>query len=190
MKKNLFSITIMALTIMMMSACKSKPVESTENEGTATTATVTLTPEHVEALVNADWDAVPKELLDSMGFVALKSFKQEAQEAQNDNLQYYFGKGASVELDEEGILQKVDVSDENAIVLHLTAESVAYGSIAFRNEADYNDFVAKAQAFIENKKSAGEEEYMEFEAAGKDTDGADDGYESGKWYFVYFTGTM
>ena len=180
----IFSILALA-AIVMVSACKSKPAENTEQP--KETAVVNLHPEDLEVLVNADWDAVPQGLLNNIGIKPLNSFKQEVKDAQCDNLQYYYGNGASVELDKEGQPVKIASDDENAVVVYLTAESVAYGTIAFRNEADYNEFMKKANAIKESKEKAGEELDMEFEGKGKNTEGDETGYEKDKWYFVYFT---
>ena len=136
MKKNAILSVIVLAVVVMMSACKSKPADNANAEQQESTTTAALTPEGLISLVNAEWDAVPQDLLDSMGVKALKSFKEEVKDAQVDNLQYYFGRGASVELDNEGQPVKITADDENAIVIYLTAESVAYGSIAFRSEAD------------------------------------------------------
>lgn len=184
MKKVFLSLTIVALAAIGMSACKSKTAEPTDKaEKAETTAAVNITSENLAALIDADWDAVPQTLLDSMGIKVLKSFKEEAKEAQCDNVQYYYGKGATVEIDEEGITKKVTADDNHAVVIHLTAESVASGYIAFRSEADYNDFMKKAP------KKTGEEEGLEFEFNGNG-DEADwlwsSGYEKGKWYIVEF----
>lgn len=183
--KNKFFFSIISLAIVaMMSACKSKPADNANAEQQESAATVALTPESLISLVNAEWDAVPQDLLDSMGIKALKSFKQEVKDAQVDNLQYYFGRGASVELDNEGQPVKITADDENAIVIYLTAESVAYGSIAFRSEADYNEFMKKANAFSEK---AGEEPEMEFTESGKNTEEDNPGFEKDKWFFVDYT---
>ena len=187
MKKNAIISMIVLAVIVMMSACKSKPTDNANAEqpkDTDTTAVASITPENMVALVNAEWDAVPQDLLDAMGIKVLKSFKEEVKEAQNDNLQYYFGRGASVELDNEGQPVKITADDENAIVIYLTAESVAYGSIAFRSEADYNEFMKKANAFSEK---AGEEPEMEFTESGKNTEEDIPGFEKDKWFFVDFT---
>lgn len=183
--KNKFLFTIISLAIVaMMSACKSKPADNANAEQQEGAATAALTPEGLISLVNAEWDAVPQDLLDSMGVKALKSFKEEVKDAQVDNLQYYYGRGASVELDNEGQPVKITADDENAIVIYLTAESVAYGSIAFRSEADYNEFMKKANAFSEK---AGEEPEMEFTDSGKNTEEDNPGFEKDKWFFVDFT---
>jgi hypothetical protein len=58
---------------------------------------------------------------------------------------------------------------------------VAYGSIAFRNEADYNEFAKKVKDIKPNEDGEG----MEFEAIGKDPEMS--GYEKDKWFFVNFT---
>lgn len=183
--KNKFFFSIISLAIVaMMSACKSKPADNANAEQQESAATAVLTPEGLISLVNAEWEAVPQDLLDSMGVKALKSFKEEVKDAQVDNLQYYFGRGASVELDNEGQPVKITADDENAIVIYLTAESVAYGSIAFRSEADYNEFMKKANAFSEK---AGEEPEMEFTDSGKNTEEDNPGFEKDKWFFVDFT---
>jgi len=181
--KILFAVISLAI-VAMMSACKSKPADNTNAEQQESTATAALTPEGLISLVNAEWDAVPQDLLDSIGVKTLKSFKEEVKDAQVDNLQYYFGRGASVELDNEGQPVKITADDENAIVIYLTAESVAYGSIAFRSEADYNEFMKKANAFSEK---AGEEPEMEFTDSGKNTEEDNPGFEKDKWFFVDFT---
>ena len=184
MKKNAILSVIVLAVVVMMSACKSKPADNANAEQQESAATAVLTPEGLISLVNAEWDAVPQDLLDSMGVKALKSFKEEVKDAQVDNLQYYFGRGASVELDNEGQPVKITADDENAIVIYLTAESVAYGSIAFRSEADYNEFMKKANAFSEK---AGEEPEMEFTDSGKNTEEDNPGFEKDKWFFVDFT---
>ncbi len=182
MKKIILSLTITALAAFCVSACKPKTAEPTEKaESTKATTTVNLTSDNLKSLIDADdWGAVPQALLDSMGIKMLNSFKQEVKDAQCDVLQYYYGKGASVELDKEGELTKVTANDEHAVVLYLTAESVAYGTIAFRSEADYNDFVKKVT------QKPGTEEGLEFEAQGKNTEEMT-GYEAGKWFIVGFT---
>lgn len=183
--KNKFLFTVISLAIVaMMSACKSKPADNANAEQQESTTTAALTPEGLISLVNAEWDAVPQGLLDSMGVKVLKSFKEEVKDAQVDNLQYYFGRGASVELDNEGQPVKITADSENAIVIYLTAESVAYGTIAFSSEADYNEFIKKADAF---KEKAGEEPDMEFTGNGKNTEDDNPGYEKDKWFFVDFT---
>ena len=183
--KNKFLFTVISLAIVaMMSACKSKPADNANAEQQESTATAVLTPEGLISLVNAEWDAVPQDLLDSIGVKTLKSFKEEVKDAQVDNLQYYFGRGASVELDNEGQPVKITADSEDAIVIYLTAESVAYGSIAFRSEADYNEFMKKANAFSEK---AGEEPEMEFTGSGKNTEEDNPGFEKDKWFFVDFT---
>lgn len=183
--KNKFLFTVITLAIVaMMSACKSKPADNANAEQQESTTTAALTPEGLISLVNADWDAVPQDLLDSMGVKVLNTFKKEEKEAQVDNLQYYYGRGASVELDNEGQPVKITADSENAIVIYLTAESVAYGVIAFRSEADYNEFIKKAEAF---KEKAGEEPDMEFTGNGKNTEDDNPGYEKDKWFFVDFT---
>ena len=183
--KNKILFTVISLAIVaMMSACKSKPADNANAEQQESTTTAALTPEGLISLVNAEWDAVPQDLLDSMGVKVLNTFKKEEKEAQVDNLQYYYGRGASVELDNEGQPVKITADDENAIVIYLTAESVAYGSIAFRSEADYNEFMKKANAFSEK---AGEEPEMEFTDSGKNTEEDNPGFEKDKWFFVDFT---
>ena len=184
--KNKFLFSIISLDIVaMVSACKSKPAEPAEkSDDAAKTELVSITPENIVALVDAEWDAVPQDLLDNMGVKALKSFKEEVKDAQCDNLQYYFGRGASVELDKEGQPVKIAADEENAVVIYLTAESAAYGTIAFSSEADYDEFMKKADAF---KEKAGEEPDMEFTANGKNTEGDNPGYEKDKWFFVDFT---
>ena len=184
MKKNAILSVIVLAVVVMMSACKSKPADNANAEQQESTTTAALTPEGLISLVNADWDAVPQGLLDSMGVKVLNTFKKEEKEAQVDNLQYYYGRGASVELDNEGQPVKITADDENAIVIYLTAESVAYGSIAFRSEADYNEFMKKANAFSEK---AGEEPEMEFTDSGKNTEEDNPGFEKDKWFFVDFT---
>jgi uncharacterized protein YcfL len=184
MKKNAILSVIVLAVVVMMSACKSKPADNANAEQQESAATAVLTPEGLISLVNAEWDAVPQDLLDSMGVKVLKSFKEEVKDAQVDNLQYYYGRGASVELDNEGQPVKITADDENAIVIYLTAESVAYGSIAFRSEADYNEFMKKANAFSEK---AGEEPEMEFTDSGKNTEEDNPGFEKDKWFFVDFT---
>ena len=184
MKKNAILSVIVLAVVVMMSACKSKPADNANAEQQESTTTAALTPEGLISLVNAEWDAVPQDLLDSMGVKVLNTFKKEEKEAQVDNLQYYYGRGASVELDNEGQPVKITADDENAIVIYLTAESVAYGSIAFRSEADYNEFMKKANAFSEK---AGEEPEMEFTDSGKNTEEDNPGFEKDKWFFVDFT---
>ena len=184
MKKNAILSVIVLAVVVMMSACKSKPADNANAEQQESAATAALTPEGLISLVNAEWDAVPQDLLDSMGVKVLNTFKKEEKEAQVDNLQYYYGRGASVELDNEGQPVKITADDENAIVIYLTAESVAYGSIAFRSEADYNEFMKKANAFSEK---AGEEPEMEFTGSGKNTEEDNPGFEKDKWFFVDFT---
>lgn len=180
MKK--YTMIMIAVAAFIFAACNSKPAANQEKaETTETAATASVTPEKIKALVDAEWDSVPQAVLDDLGFKALKLFKQEVKDAQCDNLQYYFGKGASVELDNEGQLTKSAADDDNAIIVHITAESVAYGSIAFRNEADYNDFVKKIEGIKPNEEGEG----MEFEAIGKDPEM--NGYEKDKWFFVNFT---
>lgn len=181
MKKNAILSVIVLAVVVMMSACKSKPADNANAEQQESAATAALTPEGLISLVNADWDAVPQDLLDSMGVKVLNTFKKEEKEAQVDNLQYYYGRGASVELDNEGQPVKITADSENAIVIYLTAESVAYGVIAFRSEADYNEFMKKANAFSEK---AGEEPDMEFTGNGKNTEDENPGYEKDKWFFV------
>lgn len=186
MKKSLISMTVVALAAFIMAACESKPAAPKEEaEKTEAVAQTNLTPESIKALIDADWDAVPQELLDTMGIKTLKAFKQEVKEAQNDNLQYYFGQGATVEIDEEGMATKITIDGENAVVIHLTAESVAYGSIAFSNEADYKAFLQKVEAY---KANAGEDD-IEFADDGKNVDpeGGMPGFEAGKWFIVSFT---
>ncbi len=173
---------MIAVAAFVFAACQPKqPANQETAKTTETAAAASVTPEKIKALVDAEWDSVPQAVLDDLGFKALKLFKQEVKDAQCDNLQYYFGKGASVELDNEGQLTKSTADDENAIIVHLTAESVAYGSIAFRNEADYNEFAKKAEA----SKPKVEGEGMEYEAVGKDPEMS--GYEADKWFFVIFT---
>lgn len=184
MKKNAILSVIVLAVVVMMSACKSKPADNANAEQQESAATAVLTPEGLISLVNAEWDAVPQDLLDSMGVKVLNTFKKEEKEAQVDNLQYYYGRGASVELDNEGQPVKITADSENAIVIYLTAESVAYGSIAFRSEADYNEFMKKANAFSEK---AGEEPEMEFTDSGKNTEEDNPGFEKDKWFFVDFT---
>lgn len=188
MKKFFLPMTFIALAVMFLSACDTKPAATTEKtEETENTAAVNITSENMMALCESDWDAVPDSLLNAMGIKALKSYKEEAKDAQCDDMRYYFGKGATVELNDKGDLTKVTADDENAIVLYLTAESVSYGTIAFRSEADYNDFKKKAEA---SKPAADDEESIEFEFKGKNTEGEDAGYEKDKWYFVEFNSTI
>ena len=194
MKKNAIFTLITLAVIVMLYACNAKPADNTnpeqqntEQKDSSASAKVNITPENMVALVNADWDAVPNELLNSMGIKPLKSFKEEAKEAQNDNLQYYFGNGATVELDKEGEPIKIAAENDNAIVIYLTAESVAYGTIAFANEADYNEFMKKADANKKDKEKANEELEIEFEGRGKNTEGDDQGYEKDKWFFIDYT---
>jgi len=189
MKKIAIFSFITLATIVMISACKAKTAENTNPEQTKDTvaAVMNLTPENMVALVDADWDAVPQEVLDAMGVKALNSFKKEVKDAQVDNMQYYFGKDAVVELDAEGKPVKIADDNENAVVIHLTAESVAYGTIAFRNEADYNEFMNKANTVKENKDKAGEELEMEFSGLGKNTEAEVPGFEKDKWFLVNFT---
>lgn len=184
MKKNAILSVIVLAVVVMMSACKSKPADNANAEQQESAATAVLTPEGLISLVNAEWDAVPQDLLDSMGVKVLNTFKKEEKEAQVDNLQYYYGRGASVELDNEGQPVKITADSENAIVIYLTAESVAYGSIAFRSEADYNEFMKKANAFSEK---AGEEPEMEFTGSGKNTEEGYPGFEKDKWFIVDYT---
>lgn len=191
MKKFFLAMSVLAVSACVFVSCETKPAatssqqsqQQSQQSAPAAAAQASINPEQMKALVNAEWDAVPQALLDSMGVKPLKSFKEEAKEAQNDNVQYYFGKGASVELDAEGHLTKVVADDDNAVVVYLTAESVAYGSIAFRSEAAYNEFVKKVQA--EKGKEADDESInLEYEPKGKK---ANDGYEADKWFFVDFT---
>ncbi len=187
MKKNSFYAVLAVVALAVMAACKSKqaePAEAQKAEQTVTSEPLRLAPEHLVALIDADWDAVPQDLLDKMGMKALKSFKKEFKEAQVDNLQYYFGRGASVELDNEGQPVKITAENENAVVLYLTAESVAYGTIAFRSEADYNEFMKKTGA--KAKDNAEEEIVIEYEGKGMNTAGDEPGYEKGKWFFVRY----
>lgn len=184
MKKNAILSVIVLAVVVMMSACKSKPADNANAGQQESAATAVLTPEGLISLVNADWDAVPQDLLDSMGVKVLNTFKKEEKEAQVDNLQYYYGRGASVELDNEGQPVKITADSENAIVIYLTAESVAYGVIAFRSEADYNEFMKKANAFSEK---AGEEPEMEFTGSGKNTEEGYPGFEKDKWFIVDYT---
>ena len=184
MKKNAILSVIVLAVVVMMSACKSKPADNANAEQQESAATAVLTPEGLISLVNAEWDAVPQDLLDSIGVKTLKSFKEEVKDTQVDNLQYYFGRGASVELDNEGQPVKITADSEDAIVIYLTAESVAYGSIAFRSEADYNEFMKKANAFSEK---AGEEPEMEFTGSGKNTEEGYPGFEKDKWFIVDYT---
>ena len=168
----------------MIYACKAKPAENVEQPKDAVT---TLAPEHLVTLINGDWEAVPQELLDAVGMKTLKAFRQEVKDAQCDNLQYYYGKGATVELNEEGQPVAITSDDDNAVVIHLTAESVAYGTIAFRNEADYNEFLKKADAY--KQTLTGEEDLaIEFTGDGKNTgeEKQMQGYENDKWYIVQF----
>lgn len=187
MKKYLLSVTMFALAIVSMVACKAKTDDAQKQEQkveNTAAAAAAINPEDVKALVDADWDAVPQSLLDKMGVKVLKAFKEEAKEAQVDNMQYYFGRGASVELDKEGQLTKATADDANAVIIYLTAESVAYGTIAFANETEYNEFVKKTQA-----KANGEEAEIEYEPQGKNADDTP-GYEAGKWFMVDFTSNM
>lgn len=179
----IFSIIALAAAVMVC-ACKAKPAENVEQPKDAVT---TLAPEHLVTLINGDWEAVPQELLDAMGLKVLKSFRQEVKDAQCDNLQYYYGKGATVELNDEGQPVAITSDDDNAVVIHLTAESVAYGTIAFKNEADYNEFLKKAEAYKNNLK--GDEDLaIEFTGDGKNTgeEKQMQGYENDKWYIVEF----
>ena len=179
----IFSIIALAAAVMVC-ACKAKPAENVEQPKAAVT---TLAPEHLVSLIDADWAAVPQELLDAMGLKTLKAFKQEVKDAQCDNLQYYYGKGATVELNEEGQPVAITSDDDNAVVIHLTAESVAYGTIAFKNEADYNEFLKKADAY--KQTLTGEEDLaVEYTGEGKNTGEEKQmpGYENDKWYIVEF----
>ena len=99
--KKIALLSIIALAVALIS-CKSKTAENADQPKDNTEIVKGFVPECIETLVNADWDAVPQELLDAMGMKPLNSFKQEVKDAQVDNLQYYFGKGAEVELDNEG----------------------------------------------------------------------------------------
>ena len=191
MKKNSIFVILSALVIFLVAACQSTPstgkdsqekdtVAAAGGETPAREAPVSVTPEKIQALVDADWDSVPQTMLDDLGFKVLKKFKEEAKDAQCDNMQYYFGRGAAVELDGEGQLTKSTAESDNAIIVYITAESVAYGSIAFRSEADFNDFKVKVEAM----KPVGEDA-MEFEPVGKDPE--QKGYEADKWFFVNFT---
>ncbi|MBP5391792.1 MAG: hypothetical protein J6Y40_06930 [Bacteroidales bacterium] len=182
-KYAIFSIIALAAAVMIY-ACKAKPAENVEQPKDAVT---TLAPEHLVTLINGDWEAVPQELLDAVGMKTLKAFRQEVKDAQCDNLQYYYGKGATVELNEEGQPVAITSDDDNAVVIHLTAESVAYGTIAFRNEADYNEFLKKADAY--KQTLTGEEDLaIEFTGDGKNTgeEKQMQGYENDKWYIVQF----
>ena len=184
--KKIALLSIIALAVALIS-CKSKTAENADQPKDNTEIAKGFVPECIETLVNADWDAVPQELLDAMGMKPLNSFKQEVKDAQVDNLQYYFGKGAEVELDNEGHAVKITDKDDDAVVIYLTAESVAYGTIAFRSEADYNEFLKKAQAIKESKEKAGQEVEMEFVGIGKNVGSEDRGYDEGEWYFVEYT---
>ena len=179
-----FSIVTLAV-IVMISACKAKPAETPEPPKEV--PVLNITPENLVALVDAEWNAVPQDLLDAMGVKPLNSFFQEVKDAQCDVQHYYYGNGASVELDKDGQLVKVNSDDDNGVVVYLTAESVAYGTIAFRNEYEYDQFMKKANEIKEAKEKAGEELDMEFEGIGKNTEGNETGYEKDKWYFVNFT---
>ena len=183
-KYAIFSIIALAAAVMIY-ACKAKPAENVE-QPTETTVTA-FAPENLVTLINSDWAAVPQELLDAVGMKTLKAFRQEVKDAQCDNLQYYYGKGATVELNEEGQPVAITSDDDNAVDIHLTAESAAYGTIAFRNEYEYDQFMKKANEIKEAKEKAGEELDMEFEGIGKNTEGNEAGYEKDKWYFVNFT---
>lgn len=180
----IFSILAFA-AIVMISACKAKPAETPEPPKEV--PVLNITPENLVALVNAEWNAVPQDLLDAMGVKPLNSFFQEVKDAQCDIQHYYYGNGASVELDKDGQLVKVDSDDDNGVVVYLTAESVAYGTIGFRSEADYNEFLKKAQAIKESKEKAGQEVDMEFVGIGKNVGSEDRGYDEGEWYFVEYT---
>ncbi|MBO4787200.1 MAG: hypothetical protein J5510_09035 [Prevotella sp.] len=188
MKKFLLPMTFIALAVMFLSACDTKPAATTEKtEEAEQTAAVNINSDNMMALINADWDAVPDSLLNAMGIKALKSYRKEVKDAQCDVMHYYYGKGATVELNDEGDLTKITADDENAVVLYLTAESASYGTIAFRNEADYNDFKKKAET---SEPKSEEEESVEFEFKGKNTAGEETGYEKDKWYFVEFNSTI
>lgn len=187
MKKFAFFSIIALAAAVMVCACKAKPAENVEQPKDAVT---TLAPEHLVTLINGDWEAVPQELLDAMGLKVLKSFRQEVKDAQCDNLQYYYGKGATVELNDEGQPVAITADDDNAIVIHLTAESVAYGTIAFRNEADYNEFMKKADATkTVGEKAVEDDVEIEYTGQGKNTEDEKQmpGYEKDKWYIVDFT---
>ena len=184
MKKFAFFSIIALFAAVMISSCKAKPAENVEQPKDAVTA---FAPDNLVTLINSDWAAVPQELLDAVGMKTLKAFRQEVKDAQCDNLQYYYGKGATVELDEEGQAVAITSDDDNAVVIHLTAESVAYGTIAFRNEADYNEFLKKADAYRQTL-TGNEDLAIEFTGDGKNTGDEKQmpGYESGKWYIVNF----
>ena len=186
MKRSL-SKSIIALAALSMLACKpkaSEPTETTEStettETTVTTTPLNLTPENLKALVYAEtWNPAPQALLDDMGVKQLEAFEQEMENAQCDNISYYYGKGVSLELNEHGGLKKVAVNADDAVIIHLTAESMAQGYIAFHSKADYEAFLKKT------KGKTNEQMGLEYEDEGTDAEWID-ALEQGKWYLISF----
>ncbi len=187
MKKKLsLSKTIIALAALSMLACKPKAseptetAEATEKETSETTTPLNLTPANLKALVYSEtWNPAPQALLDDMGVKQMDAFEQKQENAQCDNIQYYYGKGVKLKLNEHGGLKKVTTSADDAVIIHLTAESMAQGYIAFRNEADYKAFLKKT----EGKTS--EEMGLEYEDEGTEIDWIE-ALEQGKWFLVSF----
>ena len=178
---------IIALAALSMLACKpkaSEPTTTTEptetTETTVTTTPLNLTPDNLKALVYSEvWNPAPQALLDDMGVKQLEAFEQEQEDAQCDNISYYYGKGVALELNENGGLKKVTVNADDAVIIHLTAESMAQGYIAFHSKADYEAFLKKT------KGKTNEQMGMEYEDEGTVTDWID-ALEQGKWHLISF----
>ena len=183
MKKHLLSLAAISLAIVLAAACKAKPADNPEP---AKPEIANITPEYMTAFLVADSDTAPA-YLDSMGIKKLNYFFEEGGPyAQCDNEQFYYGRGAKVELNENGGTSKITPEDEHAVVIHVGGEGTVNGYFAFRSEEDYNNFVSKIPQIDEETQV---EPWLEV-TPHSNGDACewlwDAGFEKGKWYIAEF----
>jgi hypothetical protein len=181
MKKHLLSLAVIALAIVLAAACKEKPAENPEPVKPAS-----ITAEHFTAFLVTEPEKA-QAFLDSMGIKKLNYFFEEGGPgAQCDNEQSYYGRGAVVELTEDGGTSKITPEDEHAVVIHVGGEGTVNGYFAFRSEEDYNNFISKLPKIDEETQEA---PWLEVEPKGNGDANDwlwDSGFEKGKWYIAEF----
>lgn len=187
MKKHLLSLAAISLAIVLTAACKAKPADTPEP---AKTEIANITAEYMTAFLVADDDTAPA-YLDSMGIKRLNYFYEEGGPgAQCPNEHSYYGRGAKVELNENGGITKLTPEDENAVVIHVGGEGTVNGYFAFRSEEDYNNFVNKVPQIDEETQV---DPWLEVTPHSNGDDCSwlwellwESGFEKGKWYVAEF----
>lgn len=182
MKKHLLSLAAISLAIVLAAACKAKPADNPEPVKPAN-----ITAEQFTAFLVAEPEK-NQVFLDSMGIEKLNYFFEAGGPTdQCDNEHFYYGRGAKVELNEDGGTSKVTPEDEHAVVIHIGGEGTVCGYIAFRSEEDYNNFISKLPQI--DKENPEVYPWLDVEAHGNGD--ANDWlwmscYEKGKWYIAEY----